>query len=118
MSTPPLPRFLAFLTLACFVSGSAPAQTAPAFQFAFTNKPGPYAVGLKVVEQYDPSRSFQATPASPGNPAATQSPRPLQTLVWYPAQKSNHTTMTFGDYGSARSGGAPSSRVYDFRIPE
>src|ERR1035438_2943936 len=30
----------------------ATAQAAAAFQFQFTQQPGPYAVGLKVVEQY------------------------------------------------------------------
>jgi dienelactone hydrolase len=80
--------------------GSARAQTAPTFRFEFKEKPVLYAVGLKVVEQYDRSRSFQATPALPGNAVATEVPRPLQTLLWYPAEKSSHATMTFGDYGA------------------
>src|ERR1700722_458016 len=93
-------RFTALFTVACFTLRSASAQTASAFRFDFTEKPGLYSVGLKVVEQYDRSRSFQAPPASPGNSAATDGPRPLQTLLWYPAEKSRHATMTFGDYGA------------------
>jgi hypothetical protein len=93
-------HFAALFTVACFGLRSASAQTAPAFSFEFTEKPGLYSVGLKVVEQYDRSRSFQAPPASPGNPVATDGPRPLQTLVWYPAEKSSQGAMTFGDYGA------------------
>src|ERR1019366_5845529 len=92
--------FTAWFTVACFNLRSASAQTAPAFRFDFTEKLGLYSVGLKVVEQYDRSRSFQAPPASPGNSVSTGGPRPLQTLLWYPAEKSRHATMTFGDYGA------------------
>jgi dienelactone hydrolase len=92
-------RFMAVFTVAYFGWGSAHAQTDAVFRFEFKEKPGPYAVGLKVVEQVDRSRSFQSTPASLGSSTATDGPRPLQTLLWYPAEKSSHATMTFGDYG-------------------
>jgi len=36
-------------------SGTALSQFSP---FQFLQKPGPYPVGLKVVNQYDPSRKF------------------------------------------------------------
>jgi dienelactone hydrolase len=93
-------RFTALFAFACFGVASAGAQTTPTFSFEFTDKPGPYAVGLKVVEQYDRSRSFQTAPVLPTVAAATEGPRPLQTLVWYPATKSGRATMTFGDYGA------------------
>jgi dienelactone hydrolase len=93
-------RFTALFAFACFGVASAGAQTTPTFSFEFRQKPGPYAVGLKVVEQYDRSRNFQAAPALPTNAAATEGPRPLQTLVWYPATKSSRATMTFGEYGA------------------
>jgi dienelactone hydrolase len=93
-------RFIALLTFTCFGLWSASAQTAPRFSFEFKESPGLHAVGLKVVEQYDRSRSFQAAPALPGDAVATEGPRPLQTLLWYPAEKSSHETMTFGDYGA------------------
>ena len=62
----------------------------------FLEKPGPHAVGVRVVEQYDRTRQFgsavdQKTPQA--EPA-----RPLQTLIWYPAQKSARPAMTMGDY--------------------
>lgn len=74
-------------------------QTAPVFQFRFTEKPGPYQVGLKVIDQYDRSRVFEIANVEPGKPA-TEEPRPLQTLVWYPAQTSSAQRMTVGDYAA------------------
>jgi dienelactone hydrolase len=76
------------------------AQAVPEFQFRFSEKPGPYAVGLKVVDQYDRSRSFQTVSDLPGAPASSTGPRPLQTLVWYPAESSTARAMTLGEYGA------------------
>jgi pimeloyl-ACP methyl ester carboxylesterase len=80
-------RRCAFVLL--IVSTAASAQSPP--EFSFTQAPRPYAVGLRVIEQYDPSRTFRAwsTDAASG--------RPLQTLVWYPAVRAGRT-MTVGDY--------------------
>jgi hypothetical protein len=75
-------------------SGTALSQFPP---FQFLQKPGPYPVGLKVVNQYDPSRKFPATPDRPEAPAG-QGSRPLQTLIWYPARQSKSKPMTVGDY--------------------
>jgi dienelactone hydrolase len=53
-------------------------------------------VGLKVVDQYDRSRTFpenDSTPSSAGNEG-----RPLQTLIWYPSLRSPAKPMTVGDY--------------------
>ena len=79
---------------------TAVAQLAPAFHFQFTEKPGPYAVGLKVAEQYDRSRIFAAPIDQTTKPATAEGPRPLQILVWYPAENSAGRTMTFGDYAA------------------
>jgi tetratricopeptide (TPR) repeat protein len=68
-------------------------------RFHFTVKPGPNAVGLKVVEQYDFSRSYRSVTDELGKPYAGERARPLQTLIWYPAQKSSGGPMTVGDYG-------------------
>lgn len=91
--------FLRALTVAALLPVlPAFAQTAPAKSptFQFLQKPGPYAVGLRVVEQYDRSRptiTDELGKPYPGDPA-----RPLQTLIWYPAEKSNSPSMTVGDY--------------------
>jgi hypothetical protein len=74
-------------------SGTALSQFPP---FQFRQKPGPYSVGLQVMNQYDPSRKFPATPDRPDAPG--QRNRPLQTLIWYPARQSSSKPMTVGDY--------------------
>jgi pimeloyl-ACP methyl ester carboxylesterase len=75
-------------------SGTALSQFPP---FQFLQKPGPYPVGLKVVNQYDPSRKFPATPDRPET-HGRQGSRPLQTLIWYPALESSSKPMTVEDY--------------------
>lgn len=78
----------------------ATAQDVPNFQFRFTEKPGPYSVGLKVIEQYDHSRVFHSTSDATGKSATADGFRPLQTLVWYPADASKAERMTIGDYAA------------------
>jgi len=83
----------ALILLLLIGSGTALSQFPP---FQFLQKPGPYPVGLKVLNQYDPSRKFPATPDRPDAPG--QESRPLQTLIWYPALQSSSKPMTVGDY--------------------
>lgn len=80
---------------ACFSSTSALAQTT---SFQFLEKPGPYPVGLKVVNQYDHSRTFPSSSKGSGKPSTKDDPRPLQTLIWYPSVRSIGKPMTVGDY--------------------
>jgi tetratricopeptide (TPR) repeat protein len=95
------------LAVAFFLSvfvAAAHAQSAPVVasrdqRFHFTEKPGPDAVGLKVVEQYDFSRSYRSVSDELGKPYQGERARPLQMLIWYPAEKSSHKPMTVGDYG-------------------
>jgi len=89
-------RFL-FATLLLWLGFLAPAcaATEPSgFQFMAT--PGPYAVGLKVIDQYDGRRPAPTVDGS--KPIHDKRGRPLQTLVWYPAQKKTGAAMTVGDY--------------------
>jgi tetratricopeptide (TPR) repeat protein len=72
------------------------AQNPP--RFHFTLAPGPHAVGLKVVEQYDESRTYLPLNDELGKPTQGERARPLQTLVWYPAEKTSGKAMTIGDY--------------------
>jgi dienelactone hydrolase len=65
--------------------------------FHFTEKPGPYSVGLKVVHQYDYSRIFRESVDELGKPYEGERARPLQTLIWYPAEPGGKS-MTVGDY--------------------
>ncbi len=74
-----------FVLLALSISTAAPAQTVPLFHF--TESPGPHPVGLKVVEQYDYSRTYRPTTDDLGKPYQGERARPLQTLIWYPAKR-------------------------------
>lgn len=78
----------------------AASQTVPEFQFRFTEKPGPHPVGLRVTYQYDSSRLFRTAIEEPGTTPAPEGARPLQTLVWYPAEPSATQRMTIGDYAA------------------
>jgi tetratricopeptide (TPR) repeat protein len=83
-----------FLALSALVVASA--EEGPVFHF--TESPGPLAVGLKVVEQYDYARTYRPAIDDLGKPYQGERARPLQTLIWYPAQKSGGKPMTVGDY--------------------
>ena len=77
-----LPAFLLVLLL----SALAPAQAADTF--SFSNPPGPHAVGLKVVQQYDRTRLYKAgIDLTTGEPTRGERARPMQALVWYPAAR-------------------------------
>ncbi len=80
------------------IAAAALAQKATLFQF--TEKPGPHLVGFKVVEQYDYSRTYRSRTNDLGAPYPGERARPLQTLIWYPAEKSTLKPMTVGDYGN------------------
>jgi hypothetical protein len=85
------------LTLALVIA-AASAQSPTLFRF--TEKPGPYAVGLKVVQQYDYSRTYRSAIDDLGKPYLGERARPLQTLVWYPAVKTSASPMTVRDYAT------------------
>jgi hypothetical protein len=73
------------------------AQSPPLFHFE--PKPGDYRVGLRVVEQYDYTRVFHSAVDPLGKSYAGERARPLQTLVWYPAETSaSAKQMTVKDY--------------------
>lgn len=66
--------------------------------FHFTEEPGPYPVGLKVVQMYDHARTFRRLTDELGQPQTGERARPLQTLIWYPAQKTALPKTTVEDY--------------------
>jgi pimeloyl-ACP methyl ester carboxylesterase len=80
----------------CLKPIGAPAQTVPVFKF--TEHEGPYAVGLQVVEQYDNKRKFRDPNSPRGRLLPGSLARPLQTLIWYPALKTDARPMTVQDY--------------------
>lgn len=56
--------------------------------FVFSNEPGQHGVGLRIVQQYDFSRTYKPKiDMLSGQPSSGERARPLQTLIWYPAAK-------------------------------
>ena len=67
--------------------------------FTFSNPPGPHAVGLKVVQQYDRSRVYKTEiDLATGEPVTGERARPVQALVWYPAAARGGKPVTYRDY--------------------
>jgi dienelactone hydrolase/predicted negative regulator of RcsB-dependent stress response len=90
-------RLVASLIATLVAPIATSAQALPLFQFI--ERPGPHGVGLRVVEQYDYSRSYRRSTDDLGKVYQGERARPLQTLIWYPAEKSGAKPMTVGDYG-------------------
>lgn len=66
--------------------------------FAFPQPPGPHAVGVKVVQQYDRSRQYKtAIDLYTGEPSRGERARPIQAIVWYPAAPGGKP-LSFRDY--------------------
>lgn len=86
------------LFIALCVLCSAYSFAKDASSFRFVEKPGPYNVGLRVVEQYDYSRVFRSPIDDLAKPYDGERARPLQTLIWYPAEHSDKRPMTVADY--------------------
>lgn len=80
------------------LSATAVASAQNAQRFQFNEKPGPHGVGLKVVQQYDYSRTWRSAVDDLGEPYKGERARPLQTLIWYPTAQSGKPTMTVHDY--------------------
>jgi dienelactone hydrolase len=84
------------LVIACLYLSAATAYAADGF--TFSNPPGPHAVGVKVVQQYDRSRQYKSEiDLATGEPAQGEHARPVQTLVWYPAARGGKP-VTYRDY--------------------
>ncbi len=66
--------------------------------FTIKAESGPYTVGFRLVEQYDYSRTFAPLVDELGKPFEGERARPIQTLIWYPAQKTGASRMTVSDY--------------------
>ena len=81
--------------------------------FSMRAQPGPYVVGLRVVDQYDRSRNFVPKVDDLGRPTTGEKSRPIQTLVWYPAVSTKREHVSVADYLALRttetSFGSPTS---------
>lgn len=87
----------ALIVIASLSSGNVAASKERAI-FRLDASPGPYSVGLKIVQQYDHSRTYGYPTDALGNGLAVPQQRPLQTLLWYPAKAGTAKRMTVGGY--------------------
>ena len=70
----------------------------PKSNFTLDAPLGAHAVGFRVVEQYDYTRSYLRVDVE-GNLVPGDRARPMQTLIWYPAQvDKNAKPMLYGRY--------------------
>ena len=84
-----------FFLILVALAGSAHAAVSP---LGVTPDAGPHAVGLRVVQQYDYSRTLDAPVDVFGKAGAVGPARPIQTLVWYPAKRTSAAPMQVVDY--------------------
>ena len=84
------------LLLQLLISMAVAADDEP--KFRLVEKMGPNPVGLRIVNQYDYSRTYQYITDDLGQPYKGERARPIQTLVWYPALRQGGEPMTVNDY--------------------
>jgi dienelactone hydrolase len=77
--------------LLCLLASAVSAQS-------LTPAPGPHAVGLRIVQQADASRGATPKLTMFDEGKALAAARPMQTLVWYPAQASGTAHVRYLDY--------------------
>lgn len=74
-------------------------QTQAQSLFTFSNAPGMHGVGVRFVKQYDRTRSFTPQRGILASVLSKQENRgrPLQTVIWYPAEKGGQG-VKYDDY--------------------
>ena len=81
--------------LASFVGAHVSAQTSSQWGDL---RAGPFTVGFQVINRYDYSRTERTKSEFGGKPFRGERARPLQVWVWYPAQRTNASSMPYGEY--------------------
>jgi dienelactone hydrolase len=84
------------VTLCLLFTGLAHGSASSPFRFA--GNPGPYSVGFRIAYQYDNARSYEAMVNADGKLTKRSGARPMQTLIWYPAQHGSGSQMSYGEY--------------------
>jgi dienelactone hydrolase len=87
-----------FIAIALFVWLGPLCARPRTSEFQFLPPPGPYPVGLKIVDLYDRSRTFPTSPDDPSKSSSGKDGRPLQTLIWYPSLPNTARPLTVRDY--------------------
>ena len=91
-------KYLCVVPLALLASVSF-GFSADKSNFTFGVTFGPRPVGFRVVHQYDYSRVYTPAFDLEGKPIKGERARPIQTLIWYPAQPDKSAQpMLYGRY--------------------
>ena len=61
-------------------------------------KPGPHAVGFRMVYGLDHSREYDPDFSMDRTQLPVASPRPILICIWYPSQKTSSKSLTYGQY--------------------
>jgi dienelactone hydrolase len=93
--------YIRFFLIALAVAGNVQAAIPAAGASGFVPAAGPYAVGVRIVQQYDYSRVLDPQVDAFGKAGNAGPGRPIQTLVWYPAKHSAAARMQVADYRQA-----------------
>ena len=89
----------AAIVLCLLVSFASFAFAEAESNFTFGVAFGPHPVGFRVVHQYDYARGYKAAFDLEGKPTSGERARPVQTLIWYPAQLDKSAQpMLYGRY--------------------
>ncbi len=84
--------------LAVLLCAGYAAAAADRSNLTFSAPYGSHSVGFRVVQQYDYTRSYKQVDAE-GNVIGGERARPIQTLIWYPAQMARDAKpIVFGRY--------------------
>jgi pimeloyl-ACP methyl ester carboxylesterase len=70
-------------------------------------KPGPYAVGFRLQYELDHSREYDPDFVTGTTRFPVHRPRPIMIGIWYPAQKTNASRMTYRQYLDISPGPGP-----------
>ena len=83
----------------CLVLLAACAATQASSLFTFSNAPGMHSVGVRYVKQYDRTRPFSPEGGVLASLFSRKDSRgrPLQTVIWYPAEKGGQP-VRYDDY--------------------
>jgi dienelactone hydrolase len=89
----------AAIVLCLLVSFASFAFATAESNFTFGVAFGPHPVGFRVVHQFDYARGYKTAFDFEGKPATGERARPVQTLIWYPAQLDKSAQqMLYGRY--------------------
>jgi len=94
-----LARLLAVLIVAAAAYAQPQANPAGGGPPVFGElKPGPHAVGFRLIHLKDPARPIRPKRDYFGTPDTTDRARPVDLHVWYPAAEADGSPMTFEQY--------------------